>query len=128
VWAGIAKALDATKAAQAYREALNSIRQYMDTMEVPKPLIETMVATASADIKWVDAADDGLERPPSLAEWEDATCGRLTAEDKKVLRKDTKSMTSQERNLKSQLEIRDRKRTGCKIDLLSRNKDKLPPP
>jgi hypothetical protein len=122
------KALDATKATQAYRETLNSVRQYMDTMEVPKPLIETMIATGSADIKWVDGVDDGLERPPSLAEWEDATCGRLTSEEKKVLRKNTKSMTPEELNLKSQLEIRDKKRITCKIVLLSRNRDKLSPP
>jgi hypothetical protein len=54
---------------------LERIAAYLDEMEVPKPIIESMVATSSGDIRWVDSTVDELNRPPSIAEWEDASCG-----------------------------------------------------
>jgi hypothetical protein len=43
-------------------------------MEAPRPVIDEMLATSSSEIRWVNAIADGLSRPPSYAEWEDASC------------------------------------------------------
>jgi hypothetical protein len=128
------KTLGPTEWANAYREALDSIRQYLDEMEAPKPMIEAMVATGSADIKWVDADDDRLRRPPSLAEWEDATCGSFSSEDKSLLddldkkRRSDTPLTPREKNLLHQLSDKQSQWRDCQIELLSSNRDKLPPP
>jgi hypothetical protein len=123
------KALGPTAGADAYRRVLNSIRQYMDEMEVPKPMIEAMVATSSADIKWVD--DDDLRRPPSLAEWEDATCGSFSIKDEKLLsdlRAKRSNLNPREQNLRDQLQNRQSQWGRCQIELLSSNRDKLSAP
>jgi hypothetical protein len=74
------KGLSPADASTAYRRALASIAAYLDEMEVPKSIIESMVTTSSSDIRWVDAGNDGLERvPPSIAEWEYASCGSSAA-------------------------------------------------
>jgi hypothetical protein len=63
-------------ASTAYNRLLGEVGAYLDEMEVPKPIIESMVATSSGDILWVNYPDnDGLGIPPSIAEWEDASCG-----------------------------------------------------
>jgi hypothetical protein len=62
-------------ASTAYSRLLGEVSAYLDEMEVPKPIIETMVATSSGDIIWVNSLDDRLEQPPSVAEWTDASCG-----------------------------------------------------
>ena len=54
-------------------------------MEVPRPIIDTMVATGSSEIQWVDAEKDHLERPPSFAEWEDANCEGVTAKEENTV-------------------------------------------
>ena len=69
------KGLAPADASTAYRRVLQSIAAYLDEMEVPKSIIESMIATGSSEIRWVNSRDDGLERPPSIAEWEDASCG-----------------------------------------------------
>jgi hypothetical protein len=69
------RGLSPPDASIAYRRVLERIAAYLDEMEVPKSIIELMVATGSADINWVDASTYGLSRPPSIAEWEDASCG-----------------------------------------------------
>ena len=69
------KGLSPVDASNTYRQVLGRIAAYLGEMEVPKPIIETMVATSSDDIRWVDGIDDKLDRPPSIAEWEDASCG-----------------------------------------------------
>jgi hypothetical protein len=46
---------------------------------VPKPMIDSMISISSSDILWVDDFADGLGRPPSIAEWEDASCGSAGA-------------------------------------------------
>jgi hypothetical protein len=69
------KALSPADASTAYRQVVERITTYLDEMEVPKSIIETMVATSSSDVHWVYAGTDKLDRPPSIAEWEDATCG-----------------------------------------------------
>jgi hypothetical protein len=65
-----------------YRRMLENIVRYLDDMEVPKPLIDSMVATGSAEIRWVDSLDNRrLQRPPSFAEWIDASCGSFTDQE-----------------------------------------------
>jgi hypothetical protein len=58
------KGLPPADASTAYRRVLDRISAYLDEMEVPKPIIESMVATSSGDIRWVDFFDDGLDTPP----------------------------------------------------------------
>jgi hypothetical protein len=62
------------EATKLYRRVLNDIESYLGEMEVPRPIIQAMVATSSSEIRWVDAIADQLSRPPSYAEWEDASC------------------------------------------------------
>jgi hypothetical protein len=122
------KALAPTEAADAYRRVLNSIRQYLDEMEVPKPMIEAMIATGSADIRWANS-DDELDRPPSLAEWEDATCGGFSVKDRSFLLHDKGSnLAPKERDLRDQLQNRRSQWRRCQVELLSSHRDKLPPP
>jgi hypothetical protein len=54
-------------------------------MEVPKQMIESMVATGSSEIRWVNSVDDKIGRPPSIAEWEDASCGSFTDQEEERL-------------------------------------------
>jgi hypothetical protein len=62
------------EATRLYRSVLYDITSYLEEMEVPRPIIEATVATSSSEIRWVDAIADHLSRPPSYAEWEDASC------------------------------------------------------
>ena len=124
------KRLDPPAAAAAYRRVLNGIREYLDQMEVPMPMIEAMVATGSADIKWVNA-DDDLERPPSLAEWEDASCGRVSVNDQNLLADllaRGSDLNEKEQNLRDQLHSKHSQWSRCKIELLSSSRDRLGPP
>ena len=75
------------QAATLYRQKLDNIMRYLDEMEVPKPVIDAMKTTGSADIRWVDDSAYGLERAPSFAEWVDASCGRISADEEKALLK-----------------------------------------
>jgi hypothetical protein len=100
--------LSAPDASAAYRRVLERIAAYLDEMEVPKPIIESMVATGSSDIHLVDAWDDQLDRPPSIAEWEGASCG-------------SDKLTPQ------QLAEFEQKRI-CVSNLLSGHRDRLGPP
>src|SRR5260370_42197985 len=47
-------------ASTAYRQVLARIAAYLDDMEVPKSIIESMVATSSSDIRWVNGVAEGL--------------------------------------------------------------------
>jgi hypothetical protein len=141
------RALDPSDGATTYRKALDGIQAYLDDMEVAKPVIELMTATGSADIKWVTAHKDGLERPPSLAEWEDATCGSFSTDDDKLLAalgakggdkllaalgaalgEKGAGLTHQEQSRYDQLQKKQNERRTCQMFLLSGHRDKLPPP
>jgi hypothetical protein len=65
-----------SNASTGYRREVDDIVAYLDEMEVPKSIVESMVNTSSDDLRWVGAVNEGLDRPYSIAEWEDATCGR----------------------------------------------------
>jgi hypothetical protein len=75
------KALSPADATKAYKRALDDIAHYLDEMETPRPMIDTMVATSSSEIRWVDSDTDGVTRPPSYAEWLDASCGHVTTQE-----------------------------------------------
>jgi hypothetical protein len=62
------------EATKLYRRALTEIETYLTDMEVPRPVIDAMFATSSGQIRWIDVDGNGLSRPPSYAEWEDASC------------------------------------------------------
>jgi hypothetical protein len=79
------RAVRPAEASVAYRRMLDSVRKYLDEMEVPKQMIESMVATGSAEIRWADAEEDNVTRPPSIAEWEDASCGSFTDQEDKTM-------------------------------------------
>ena len=71
----IYKGLMPANASTAYNRLLASVNTYLDELEVPKPIIETMTATSSGEIVWADGATNQLKSPPSIAEWTDASCG-----------------------------------------------------
>ena len=79
------KALTPAEASTVYRSILNRVTRYLDDMEVPKSMIDMMVNTGSSEIRWVDGASDGMKRPPSIAEWEDASRGSFTDEERRAL-------------------------------------------
>jgi hypothetical protein len=79
------KALSPADASPIYRRMIESVTNYLDEMETPKPMIDAMIATGSAEMRWVDSDKDGLENPPSIAEWKAASCGSVTAQEKKTL-------------------------------------------
>jgi hypothetical protein len=124
------KALDPPAAAESYRRMLDAVRQYLDEMEVPRAMIEAMVATGSADLRWVTIADD-LSRPPSLAEWEDATCGTFSAKERELLSRLSEkgaNPTKEAQGVRDKLQDKQLKRRRCVAELLASRRDKLPPP
>ena len=93
------KALAPSEASAVYRRMLDSISRYLEEMEVPKPLIDSMVATGSAEIEWVDS-NRAFERPPSFAEWVDASCGPFTKQESDTI----DEITSKKKSSRSQRE------------------------
>lgn len=75
------RALSPAEASVVYRQMLDRVARYLEEMEAPKSMIDAMVATGSAEMRWVDASEEGFERPPSIAEWEDASCGSITVQE-----------------------------------------------
>jgi hypothetical protein len=68
------KDLSPALAAQAYRPVLQHVASYLEEMETPKPVIDTMIATGSSEVKWYEQQEPE-DRAPSFAEWQDAACG-----------------------------------------------------
>jgi hypothetical protein len=69
--------MPAAEATSVYRRILKDVAAYAAEMEIPQSIVEAMVGTSSGDMRWVDHYDrSGIDRPPSIAEWVDATCGR----------------------------------------------------
>lgn len=64
------------EARTTYNKALQRIIRYLEEMEVPRPLMDTMVATGTDNIHWVyDHENDfKLQHPPSFVEWVNARC------------------------------------------------------
>ena len=125
-------ALPATEAVIAYRRVLDGIETYLRDMEVPRPIIDTMVATGSAEIKWVDSIEDDLERPPSFAEWQDATCGAETKEESKafahLISREAKTLSQTESLLLKTLREKVDNRIHCQRHLRGQQILQLPRP
>jgi hypothetical protein len=128
------KTMSPSEASIAYKRMLDSVRKYLDEMEVPKQMIETMVATGSAEMQWIDATDDKVRRPPSFAEWEDASCGHFTGyEEETELQLTAKGiegavLTQTEKMLLNQLQEKQKRKTVCEAALISSHLERLPPP
>ena len=124
------KALPPAEASIIYRRKLGSITIYLDEMEVPKPMIDALVSTSSSEIQWVDGDKDGLVRPPSIAEWEDASCGSFTNEESSTYSalsaKTTRS--SQEQLFLKALSEKLNKNGQCINSLLSAQRERLASP
>jgi hypothetical protein len=106
-------------------------------MEVPRPLVDTVVATSSADIRWVEvsADDNQLEYPPSFIEWVDANCGSLTSEEQKtqlelMTRKEFKNeiLSKTEEMLLKALSDKLTKHVNCRLALVRTRRDALVSP
>lgn len=102
-------------------------------MEVPRPIIDTMVATGFSEIQWVNAEKDHLERPPSFAEWEDASCESFTAEEEDttvnlLVKQEQAPLSENEALLLKMLEDKSSKYISCKADFRRRQVDRLSPP
>jgi len=125
------KALSPGEASLVYRRLLENIAVYLDEMEVPKSMVESMVATGSAEIRWVDYSNDSLQRPPSMAEWEDASCGSFPqVEEETMLSLMTKgsNRSRQEEMLFKLLFGKSNAKSNCKNTLISSQRDRLVPP
>ncbi len=125
------RALPPGQAAALYRQKLDDIVRYLDEMEVPKPIIDAMTTTSSADIRWIDDYLQGLERAPSFAEWVDASCGRISTEEHKTrLKLDARKskLSADERLLFQMLTEKDTNHSSCERYLLFSNRERLPQP
>jgi hypothetical protein len=130
------KALSPDEASIVYRQMLNSVTHYLEEMEAPRPMIDAMVATGSAEIRWVDASEDELERPPSIAEWEDASCGSFTTQENDTYLRlmmrmgpaAPKKPTQEEQLLYKLLSERAQKKFTCITFLVDKHRDHLLPP
>lgn len=112
-------------ASTAYRQVLNRIVVYLDEMEVPKSVIESMVATSSGDIRWVEAVDDRLDQPPSIAEWAKASCGLEDAYTEAIRNGTYAQLTSGQREA---LERAYGEKLKCEGLLFDQHRDRLTPP
>jgi hypothetical protein len=127
------RALGPADAAKAYRGVLDDIARYIAEMEVPRPMLDAMVATGSSEVRWVYSDDDNLERPPSYAEWEDAACGSFTKQEEESIinlgvKSNMSSLTAEEALLLKLLQEKQDKKIFCQRDLRLSRRDKLPPP
>jgi hypothetical protein len=109
--------LSPLEASREYRRMLNNVTVYLNEMEVPRSIIESMVSTSSGDIRWVDMFDEGLDRPPSIAEWVDASCGRGDPH-MEALRQDKELSPQQWDALRAQA----RKKLDCEMDLFDKHR------
>jgi hypothetical protein len=131
------KSLPTAEASKIYKDILASIVRYLDEMEAPKRLINAMVSTGSSEIQWIEA-DFELERPPSIAEWVDATCSPLSSNERKTKRLLENKSTALERikaklpenelHLLKEIWSKESDHDMCETILLDVNREKLPKP
>ena len=126
-------ALSPADASAAYRRMLDGVRSYLDEMEVPKQMIELMISTGSAEIRWVDATEDEVEQPPSIAEWKDASCGPFTKQENKTMlqlrgKRLSSELPQSEMLLLELLLEKFQKKAQCEAALISSQRAQLAPP
>jgi hypothetical protein len=128
------RALSPEDASRVYRKVLGGVTAYLDEMETPKPMIDAMVDTSSSEIHWIESDNNlGLRRPPSIAEWEDASCGSFTNEEgqtwgKLAGKSFDRSISSQEQLLFKMLHEKLMENGRYRNVLLDAQRDRLPPP
>jgi hypothetical protein len=126
------KALSAAEAATAYRRMLDESVRYLEEMETPRPMIDAMVSTGSAEIRWIRQidhmkADDSVNLAPSFAEWVDASCGQFTSQETDTMMKLQAKKDTDELLLKLLYE-KYSKKDVCRMELISSHRDRLPLP
>jgi hypothetical protein len=132
-------ALPSDQASTQYRKVLQEIARYLEEMEVPKSLIEVVVATGSSDIRWIEARPNSvgmLHRSPSHTEWLDANCDPLTAEDYAALGKLSERQvqhmlagrTYRFTRVDEALQEKERRRVSCASILEYSQRDRMLPP
>jgi hypothetical protein len=126
------KALAPAEASAAYKQMLGRVSQYLGEMEVPTPIIETMISTGSGEIHWLE---DGTEnRPPSFTEWKDAACWHFTdREYKSMLRLSGQEflgdpLSDDEKLLLKALSEKSDTKKACEDSLVSSNREKMKSP
>ena len=77
--------LPAADASKVYSQALSRVGAYLREMEAPQNLVESMIATDSSTIRWVEATEDKLTEPPSIAEWINSSCGSFIEDDETTM-------------------------------------------
>jgi hypothetical protein len=100
-------------------------------MEVPRPVIEKMTSTGSAEVEWLE--DDRSNRPPSFTEWKDAACGHFTRAEEAAMDelsfKEFKTGASRDEQLLEQSLTKSTvAKSLCEMDLVERNRQKLTAP
>lgn len=65
--------LSPEEASKRYIRQTSEIRTYLAEMEAPANVIEAILSTSSSEI--ISISNEGVERSPSFAEWQDAACG-----------------------------------------------------
>lgn len=132
-------ALPPDQASKRYKDVLQEITRYLEEVETPRSLIEAMIATASSDIRWIEAPPNGsgvLNRPPSHTEWINANCDPLSAEDYAALSKLSQRQYQEQRNRQinavtaadEALRQKQKKRTICRSVLEFSQRDRMSPP
>jgi hypothetical protein len=124
------RALSPADASKTYRRILGNVTAYLDEMEAPKSTIDAMVGTSSSEIRWVDSDTSGLRRPPSIAEWEDASCGSFTSEQRNAYNSLAvkTNRSSQEQLFLKMLAEKLEKDGSCRLALLGAQRDRLASP
>jgi hypothetical protein len=130
------RALPPDKATEVYSQAVRDVVRYLEKMETPKPMIDAMVGTSSASVRWV-TADNELQRAPSFAEWVDASCKPLSDEERRTMKiigskinilKSKSALPENERTLWDGLVATEIEHDDCELILRDSNREKLPKP
>jgi len=128
------KTMAPADASVAYKRILDEISRYLEEMEAPRTAIDAMVTTSSSEISWVESGwfDRTLERPPSIAEWSDASCGSFTENEIEkafeLVKKQPTGLTDNEKMLLQFLDKKGFNRDRCLVILFQSHIDRLPSP
>jgi len=129
--AGTFSSLSPADAALSYKKVLNRVSRYLEEIEVPAQVIETMISTGSGELEWLE--DDASINPPSFSEWKAAACGHFTEEEKGTLhelarKRYRKTATRNDLLLEDLLKKKDVDKYFCDQSLVSRHRQKLEAP
>lgn len=129
--------LSADAAKKQYQHALRDVTSYLTEMGAPSIVVEAMSSTSSADVRWVD---DGvlwgnipMARDAAFDEWLRSNCPTLGVDEYRALLAlqvagQERNLSPQERDYLEQLSSKDFRASACEHQVVSRNRDALPPP